>query len=80
MEILEKEVDEEKGFFKDKNNNKPTKKPKIVGQFKPQAPLKDLFQVAPGVSINYGRGKPNFGGTFKIPGRIKKKDFKKQFK
>jgi hypothetical protein len=32
------------------------------------------------VSINYGRGKPNFGGTFKIPGRIKKKDFKKQFK
>jgi hypothetical protein len=30
------------------------------------------------VTINYGKGKPIYGGTFKIPGRMKKKDFYKK--
>lgn len=51
-----------------------------MGIIKPQPPLKDLLQVKEGVVVKLGKGKPIYGGSFKIKGRISKKEFDKLHK
>lgn len=75
--MIEKDNESEKGYYKGQDETKG--KPKLVGMFKPQPPLKDLIQVAPGTKLRIGKTKPIIGSNPDYNGRVAKKDFERKF-